>query len=145
MQVGSPVASRELPPSSATWDWHLRRELVARLFDQAASTQTPGADGQPETSAGSSAGDRHCAADQRTTAVLLVSTRPGAAEAEDADHAWWAAATSAATELDLRLLCLVVVTRWGWLTLPEGPQRHWTRLRDRNPRSSPGTATNGSG
>lgn len=109
--IGPAVASWEAPLAGTSgWDWHLRRELVGRLLEQSVQlAEDAGADA--------------------AAPVLLVWTRPGAAEHEDSDAAWWAAARSACADLQVRVLGVAVVTRWGWWILPEGPGRRWQRLR----------------
>lgn len=107
--VGPVMATWEAPAAGTSgWDWHLRRELVARLLEQA---DRPG---------------ENAAADP---SVLLVWTRPGPAEGLDSDAVWWSAARSACADVPTRLFGLAVVTRWGWWMLPEGPERRWQRLR----------------
>lgn len=107
--VGPVVATWEAPAAGTRgWDWHLRRDLVARLLEQAV---------QPGQSAGAE------------PSVLMAWTRPGPAERLDSDAAWWSAAHSACADVPTRLLGLAVVTRWGWWMLPEGPERRWRRLR----------------
>ena len=96
------------------WDWHLRRELVGRLLEQADDSSS-----DPEAP------------------VLMVWTRPGPAEPEDSDAAWWAAARSACADLAVQLHGMAVVTRWGWWMLPEGPERRWQRLRANQGRRRP--------
>lgn len=111
-----PAAAAWTAPALGTsrWDWHLRRELMARLLEQVDQHgHHPGA---------------HAAE------VLLVWTRPGPPEREDDDAAWWAAARSASADVRVQVQGLVVVTRWGWLMLPEGPSRRWQRLRDHHAR-----------
>lgn len=95
------------------WDWHLRRELAVRLLGRAATATGAAYAGDLADRGG----------------LLLAWTRPGPAESEDADHGWWSAAGSACSEVDVSLACLLVITRWGWWTLPEGPARRWDRLR----------------
>lgn len=101
--------------SGSGWDWHLRRELVVRVLARAANSFLDGS-GVPTLGNG----------------LVLAWSRPGPADSEDADHGWWAAARSAADEVGVSVACLLVVTRWGWWTLPEGPSRRWARLRDRS-------------
>lgn len=111
MAIGQAVATWEVPAARTSGlDWHLRRELAGRLLEQAAGKVEADGDAGPP--------------------VLLVWTRPGPAELEDEDAAWWAAAASASADLPAPLLGLAVVTRWGWWLLPEGPGRRWQRLRD---------------
>ncbi len=106
-----PVAT---PGLTRPWDWHLRRELAVRLLEQAAAT--------------------HSGA---FSPVLVVLTRSGPAEREDGDAEWWAATCTAAADVRVPVRFLVVVTRWGWWTLPEGPEHYWDRLRDRRVHAPP--------
>ncbi len=109
--IGPAGATWQAPASGTSgWDWHLRRELVARLLELA-HQQEEDADADP------------------SAPVLLVWTRPGPAEHEDGDAAWWSAAHSAGADLATQVSALAVVTRWGWWMLPEGPGRRWQRLR----------------
>lgn len=118
-EIGAAVASWTPPAGSVvTWDWHLRRELAARMLEQAAN----GASADLVDDAISA----HFADDG---AAVLAWRRPGPAEREDADHCWWSAAASASVEVGVPLACLVIVTRWGWWSLPEGRSRRWVRLR----------------
>lgn len=113
--VGDALATWTAPTIGTTaWDWHLRRELVVRLLERAAGS---------------------CA--DAAAPMVLAWTRPGPAEREDDDAAWWAAAHSADADVAAHLHSLVVVTRWGWWTLPEGPGRRWQRLRDHSGRRPP--------
>jgi hypothetical protein len=116
--VGPAVAAWKAPVTGTSgWDWHLRRELLSRLLEQAEQ--------------------RVVASGTTAEPVLLVWTRPGATELEDADAAWWAAAHSAGSDIGAHPLGLAVVTRWGWWMLPEGPARRWQRLRAHHVRRSP--------
>jgi len=113
--IATTVAAWTAPLAGTSgWDWHLRRELVGRLLEQADDSSS-----DPEAP------------------VLMVWTRPGPAEPEDSDAAWWAAARSACADLAVQLHGMAVVTRWGWWMLPEGPERRWQRLRANQGRRRP--------
>jgi hypothetical protein len=81
-------------------DWPLRREIALRLLGHAAG---------------------------RT--VLGVWTRPGPPEVGDGDVEWAAALRHAAASYDGPAPVLVVVTRWGWIALPDGTRRIWRTPR----------------
>ena len=81
----------------APLDWPLRREIAMRLLSHA-----PGRD------------------------LLAVWTRPGPPEAGDGDHEWAAALRHSAAAYAGRPPKCLVVTRWGWLLLPDGAGRRWS-------------------
>lgn len=121
-EIGAAIASwTPTATSVARLDWHLRRELAARVLEQAVNA----------TSAE--------LADDGT--AVLAWRRPGPAETEDADHSWWSASASASVEVGVPVSCLVIVTRWGWWSLPEGPSRRWARLRQHASAVSGGQAS----
>lgn len=81
----------------APLDWPLRREIAMRLLSHA-----PGRD------------------------LLALWTRPGPAEVCDGDHEWTAALRHAAAAYDGPAPKCLVVTRWGWLLLPDGAGLRWS-------------------
>ena len=89
----------------APLDWPLRREIAVLLLSHAPGRQ-----------------------------VLGVWTRPGPPEASDGDLEWAAALRHAAAALGGPAPRCLVVTRWGWLLLPDGACRWWSTPR--RPRSA---------
>ena len=84
----------------APLDWPLRREIAMRLLSYA-----PGRE------------------------LLGVWTRPGPPEASDGDLEWAAALRHAAAAYGGPAPDCLVVTRWGWLLLPDGASRWWSTPR----------------
>jgi hypothetical protein len=63
--------------------------------------------------------------------AVLVHVRPGTHEPGDDDLGWAAAGVAAGAISGVRLVAVLVVSRWGWHDLHSGDERSWVRPRRR--------------